>query len=282
MSIEALSWAWEQKLKPGPKLVLLALADHADHEGVCWPGFDGLAAKTGMSRSTVIENVKQLVALELVTVEKRADSHGHRASNRYILHISKVRKSNVGNPNVGKPNVGNPDSGGNPHQQRAEAEDRHSKVRKSNVGFSDAKVRNPDPNRQLEPSTSSPIGDSVVGAEPLILVPLNDGTEHPVTDADVTEWQALYPAVDVPQELRKMRGWCLANPKRRKTRRGVGAFINAWLAKEQDRGGSSAPAGGYPHAARQPVDNSAIARVRRANGIPDPGGRIIEGEFRRT
>ena len=174
MSIEALSWAWEQKLKPGPKLVLLALADHADHEGVCWPGFDGLAAKTGMSRSTVIENVKQLVALELVTVEKRADSHGHRASNRYILHISKVRKSNVGNPNVGKPNVGNPDSGGNPHQQRAEAEDRHSKVRKTNVGNPDlgaskvrnpdAKVRNPDPNRQLEPSvrdTSSPNGDSV-------------------------------------------------------------------------------------------------------------------------
>ena len=40
------------------------------------------------------------------------------------------------------------------------------------------------------------------------------------------------------QELRKMRGWCEANPKKRKTKNGVKRFINAWLAKEQDRGGS--------------------------------------------
>ena len=35
-----------------------------------------------------------------------------------------------------------------------------------------------------------------------------------------------------------MRGWCLANPTRRKTRRGVRRFINGWLAKVQDRGGT--------------------------------------------
>ena len=39
-------------------------------------------------------------------------------------------------------------------------------------------------------------------------------------------------------ELRKMKGWCEGNPAKRKTRRGIVRFVNTWLAKEQDRGGS--------------------------------------------
>ena len=77
--------------------------------------------------------------------------------------------------------------------------------------------------------------DSTVGAEPLIGLPLNDGSEHPVTQEDFNEYAALYPAVDVMQELRDMRGWLLANPSRKKTKRGIRAFIRTWLSKEQDR-----------------------------------------------
>ena len=75
---------------------------------------------------------------------------------------------------------------------------------------------------------------------PLITLPLNNGTEWPVTTEMVSEWSALYPAVDIMQELRKMRGWCCAKPKNRKTPRGIQAFITNWLSKEQDRGGSRA------------------------------------------
>lgn len=50
------------------------------------------------------------------------------------------------------------------------------------------------------------------------------------------EWTGLFPAVDVPQKLREVRAWNLANPARRKTRTGVQRHITAWLAKEQDRG----------------------------------------------
>ena len=46
-----------------------------------------------------------------------------------------------------------------------------------------------------------------------------------------------YPAVDVIQQLRNMRGWLDANPAKRKTKRGINAFIVRWLAKEQDKGG---------------------------------------------
>lgn len=69
-----------------------------------------------------------------------------------------------------------------------------------------------------------------------IAIPLNSGEEYPITESDVTEFRDLYPAVDVPQALRNIRGWALANPAKRKTRAGVRRFVNAWLAKDQDKG----------------------------------------------
>ena len=69
----------------------------------------------------------------------------------------------------------------------------------------------------------------------VISIILNDKTEYPITEADVMGWRDLYPAVDILQELRKMKGWADANPNKRKTKSGIKRFINAWLAKEQDR-----------------------------------------------
>lgn len=166
MSIEALSWAWGQQAKPGPKLVLLALADHADHEGVCWPGFDGLAAKTGMNRSTVIDNVKVLAEMGLIEVEKRSDRSGHRASNRYILNITKVVKSNVGISDSGETKDG--------EARRTKGQSKvaktnvgNSNVGKTNVGFSEAKVGIPDPNLHSESSLlGSPVSTSLRSVEP--------------------------------------------------------------------------------------------------------------------
>nr|DAP05134.1 MAG TPA: replisome organizer [Caudoviricetes sp.] len=70
----------------------------------------------------------------------------------------------------------------------------------------------------------------------VIYIPLNDNSEYPIYFEFVQEMQSLYPNVDVMAELRKMRGWSLSNPTKRKTKRGVKKFINNWLAKEQDKG----------------------------------------------
>ena len=82
------------------------------------------------------------------------------------------------------------------------------------------------PARHTAAAPSSPV---------VISIFLNDKTEYPITEADVVGWQELYPAVDIMQELRKMKGWADANPGKRKTKSGIKRFINAWLAKEQDR-----------------------------------------------
>ena len=79
---------------------------------------------------------------------------------------------------------------------------------------------------------------------PVMTLPLNDGAMFPVEEDDISKWSALYPSVDILAELRKMAGWLDANPTRRKTKAGIRRFVNGWLAKEQDRGGS-APAPTY-------------------------------------
>lgn len=84
-----------------------------------------------------------------------------------------------------------------------------------------------------EGDSTEPPSDSA----PAATIPLVDGTEHPVSQEQVDEWQESYPAVDVLQQLREMRTWSNANKAQRKTARGVDSFIVRWLGKEQDKGG---------------------------------------------
>lgn len=81
---------------------------------------------------------------------------------------------------------------------------------------------------------------------------LNDKSEYPITQKDINQWELLYPAVNVLQELRKMAGWLDANPTRRKTKAGIKRFVNNWLSREQDKGH---PRGGTPATQRPPVDD---------------------------
>lgn len=69
----------------------------------------------------------------------------------------------------------------------------------------------------------------------IISISLNDNSEYPITQPDIDSWAELYPAVDIMQELRKMKGWANSNPTKRKTVKGIKRFINLWLAKEQDK-----------------------------------------------
>ncbi|WP_195395353.1 hypothetical protein [Holdemania sp. 1001302B_160321_E10] len=69
----------------------------------------------------------------------------------------------------------------------------------------------------------------------VIRLPLTGKNEHPVTQELVDQFAELYPAVDIMQELRNMKGWLINNPERRKTKSGINRFINRWLAKAQNQ-----------------------------------------------
>ena len=89
MSVKAMAWAWEQEgLAEGEKLLLMAIADHADDKGTCWPGQVGLANKCGITDRTVRTRLKKLEALGLLAREPRYNAEGKRTSDRLTLRIT--------------------------------------------------------------------------------------------------------------------------------------------------------------------------------------------------
>jgi len=75
--------------------------------------------------------------------------------------------------------------------------------------------------------------------EVFITLPMRNGSEFEVSEKMVNDLDPLYPAVNVQQTLREMRAWLMLNAHRRKTRRGMGAFISNWLSSEQAKHGTN-------------------------------------------
>ena len=65
-----------------------------------------------------------------------------------------------------------------------------------------------------------------------------DGTDWQPTDEQVIGWQHAYPEVDVFAEMNVMAVWLESNEPKRKTERGMPRFVNSWLSRANQKGGS--------------------------------------------
>lgn len=72
---------------------------------------------------------------------------------------------------------------------------------------------------------------------PVVRIPLAGGEQFEISPELFEELDEIYGAVDPLQTLREIRGWCLGNPARCKTQRGVKRFIVSWFAREQEKHG---------------------------------------------
>ncbi len=72
----------------------------------------------------------------------------------------------------------------------------------------------------------------------VIQLTTNKNEPYNITQAELDTFVECYPAVDIMQELRKMKAWLESNPTKRKTKGGMLRFVNNWLAREQDNGGT--------------------------------------------
>ena len=61
--------------------------------------------------------------------------------------------------------------------------------------------------------------------------------EWALPQAKFDEYVKVYPHLGVLKELRKARQWCRDNPTKRKTARGMLAFLTGWLNRAQDEKG---------------------------------------------
>lgn len=94
-----------------------------------------------------------------------------------------------------------------------------------------------DKDKEIEPSCSKAelkVETEPAQADVFIKLPLINGDDYLVTKEYVKELKELYPAVDVEQALRSMRGWLGSHPKNKKTPRGIKRFITGWISRDQD------------------------------------------------
>lgn len=144
MSIKLMSKAWELDLSQGEKLVLLALCDHANDDGVCYPSQAFLASKCSMSYRSVINQIKRLESCGILTSERRQKA-GSRQSNSYTINLNNYKSQ---------------------CENSAHAESAHANFAPTNVQNTTELCANsahsfkeePSINHQLEPSD---IGDGV-------------------------------------------------------------------------------------------------------------------------
>lgn len=87
MSNAALAWARALDLPMTRKAVLIALADRADHDGICWPSNARIQADTGASEQTVRRALRDLEAAGAITTEARIGPDGKPLSHKITLRV---------------------------------------------------------------------------------------------------------------------------------------------------------------------------------------------------
>lgn len=87
MSNEAITWAFKQELPMTDKFVLVALADYADDEGMCYPSHKKTAKRTGASVATVKRATRRLQESGHLDVLPWKRENGSTTSNRYSLKV---------------------------------------------------------------------------------------------------------------------------------------------------------------------------------------------------
>ncbi|OJH45172.1 helix-turn-helix domain-containing protein [Paracoccus sp. SM22M-07] len=90
MSIAHMEAVFQSDLGPTPRLVMLALADHADGRGQCYPSVERICARTGLSDRAVQKNIKSLIDAGWLTIQKGG---GRGRANAYLVNANPEPRS---------------------------------------------------------------------------------------------------------------------------------------------------------------------------------------------
>lgn len=124
----------------------------------------------------------------------------------------------------------------------AEANGRLGGLAKAKQSLSNGLARKEKKRKEIkekERKEKTDIAQSPSASEPILLsFPcVGNGTmEWGLTHSKAKEYLESFPAVDIEIEARKALQWCRDNPQKRKTFRGMPAFLSRWFSKAQDKG----------------------------------------------
>ena len=200
------------------------LCSYAGNGATAYPSVDFMCRNLHISNSRFYKHMNLLIGAGIVQKIQIKGENGSFSNNIYTL-VPNLQ--NLQNPCTGNECTGN-ECTGNLYTENRKTE---------NLGTNNTNINNTNINND---------NNNIISSEPYksapnlsgIMIQLNDKTFYNVPLEKISLWENTYPAVDVRQELRKMVAWCDSNPAKRKTRRGIERFINNWLSRTQDSGGT--------------------------------------------
>jgi hypothetical protein len=207
---------FDEDITSSEKLVLLAMADHADDAGKsCFPSITRIAHKSSMTRRGVQKVLRRLED------KGRIRAIGHRADGTVEYAITL--------------------QGGEPYS-RGE----HGSRRTRDAGGANQSAKQGEP---CSPESSTTVIEPKTGAQapnrpspPLAFC----GAHLRLTEKQDRLLGEAFPWVDRPSEYRKMDSWLEAHPERRIKK--FSAFAHNWCARNSPKGGS------YGHGKQSPSD----------------------------
>lgn len=183
MSIEHMRRVFTSGLPPHLRMVLMAIADGANDDGVCWPGQLRLSSKVGAGERAIRKSIGDLVAQGYLAVERRGSQH----TNVYTVLIDEA-----GDPTGTLTGTTVPVTGESDRNHSSGPERNHSSGLDRN--HSSGPERNHSSGPYIEPPVEPPVEPSV---EPPVLAPAV--RERPRNEL----WDAVAAVFGVPANSRE-------------------------------------------------------------------------------
>lgn len=181
-----------KELKASDKIIFAVILDHMGGKSYCWPGTQRLMSKTGLSRQTVINSIKQLEKAELLIVNRQ----GNGKVNRYKTSL-----------------------------ETRPVEDLNQSKNHTTTSLE----TRPEPVYKLDRNQTKPDLTNQTTTE--FSFPLRGEGQWGLTAGKLKELEEAFPDKNVTTEIAKAKQWLIDNPTRRKTHKGMSRFLNNWLER---------------------------------------------------
>ncbi len=214
------------------KAIYGMLCSYAGSGAIAYPSVEFMCKKLHISNTRFYKHMNLLIGAGIVEKNQIKGENGSFTNNVYTLVPNLQNIQNPYTQNEGMENE---------YTRNEGMENEGNNINNTNINS----INNNNNNiicSEPDKSALNPSG---------IMLPLNDKSYYDVPLDKIELWRDTYPAVNVELELKRMIAWLDSNPTKRKTRRGIERFINNWLARTQDSGGTKGQKG-----VAEPVGNN--------------------------
>ena len=219
-------------------LLLSALYYFAHQNDSAWPSIKTLQKLTGLSRFGINNLFNNLVKKGYIVKTRRRNKEKGNISNLYSFKPLNIILERIMTEDLIESQKNNTLCNNVAYPMQQDCEPLCNNVAPKNIYIEE--YINKNTNIEEENNTIAPndFSNEKSNSEQTHKINFNfkSLSWENITEKDITIFEEAYPAVDIKQELLKIKAWLVSNPEKKK--KNYKRFINNWLIKVQDKGGN--------------------------------------------